>query len=223
MPNPRAFAVKVAGKLHAEPFDFIELPHDGRYRRRITMRTSGDLVFLLDLAEPVHLRHGDGLVLEDGRIIGVVAADEPVAEITAADAHHLARLAWHIGNRHVPAQIFPDRIRIAPDPIIEDMIRGLGGAVKSLEAQFDPEGGAYEAAEAHGHASHAHAHSHAHGDHGHGSHAHSHAGAHVHGPGCGHDHSHAHDHVHGEHCGHDHSHDHGHAHAHSHAQSHAKK
>lgn len=201
MSRPRAFAVKPAGKLAQEPFDFVELPHDGRYRRRIVMRTEGDLVFLLDLEDAVHLRHGDGLVLDDGRVIGVVAADEPVAEVTARDAHHLTRLAWHIGNRHVPAQILADRIRIAPDPIIEEMVRGLGGDVTSIEAQFDPEGGAYEAAEAHGHA-----------------HAHSHSHAHAHGPGCGHDHAH------GEHCGHDHSHDHAHHdHVHGHAHSHSKK
>ncbi|BAT58836.1 urease accessory protein UreE 1 [Variibacter gotjawalensis] len=218
MSRPRAFAVKPAGKLAQEPFDFVELPHDGRYRRRITMRTEGDLVFLLDLEEAVHLRHGDGLVLDDGRIIGVVAADEPVAEITASDAHHLTRLAWHIGNRHVPAQILADRIRIAPDPIIEEMARGLGGTVESLLAQFDPEGGAYEAAEAHGHAhahsAHSHSHSHAHA-HSH-SHSHDHGQdrSHVHGPGCGHDH------VHDENCGHGHAHDHAHDHAHHHGHAH---
>ena len=117
MPNPRAFAVKVAGKLHAAPFDFIELPHDGRYRRRITMRTSGDMVFLLDLAEPVHLRHGDGLVLEDGRIIGVVAADEPVAEITAADRASLdaARLAHRQPTRAGADSSRPHPHRARPD------------------------------------------------------------------------------------------------------------
>ena len=198
MATPRA--TKVVSSGATPPFDTIVLPHDGRYRRRITMRTEGDLVFLLDLAEATQLKHGDGLVLEDGRVIGVVAAEEPVAEITARDALHLARLAWHIGNRHVPAEILADRIRIAPDHTIEDMVRGLGGTVTRVEARFEPEGGAYE----HGGQSHAHGHSHGHAH----SHAHSHGHGHHH-----HGHGH-HDHHHDEHCSHpshDHA-DHGHGH-----------
>jgi urease accessory protein len=143
--------------LSRAPFDTIVLPHDGRYRRRITMRTEGDFVFLLDLPEPTHLKHGDGLVLEDGRIIGVVAAEEPVMEITADDAHHLARIAWHIGNRHVPAEILADRIRILRDHTIEAMARGLGGQVKHVETRFEPEGGAYDhAASGRSHVHHHH-------------------------------------------------------------------
>jgi urease accessory protein len=172
MPTPRVRSVVAAADLGGrERFDTIVLPHDGRYRRRITMRTEGDLVFLLDLAEAIQLKHGDGLLLEDGRMIGVIAAEEPVAEIAANNAHHLARIAWHIGNRHVPAEILADRIRIAPDHTIEDMVRGLGGTVTRIEARFEPEGGAYE----HG-GSHAHQHGHGHGhEHGH-NHHHGHAG-----------------------------------------------
>jgi urease accessory protein len=152
--------------------DYVELPHDGRHRRRVTMRTEGDLVFLLDLPEATRLMHGDGLVLDDGRIIAVAAADEPVAEITATDAHHLSRIAWHLGNRHLPTEILPDRLRIEPDPVIEEMVRGLGGTVHRIEARFEPEGGAYEhggGAHHHGHDEHHH-HDHAddhHPDHGH--------------------------------------------------------
>lgn len=173
----RASAVVPAAELgRLAPFDHIVLPHDGRYRRRVRMRTEGDLVFLLDLPQATRLMHGDGLVLDDGRIIGVVAAAEPVVEITADDAQHLARLAWHIGNRHVPAEILPDRIRILPDHTIEDMARGLGGKVQRTEAPFEPEGGAYE---------HAHA--------GHGGRAsHGHAGENS--AAANHGHSHAHDH-----------------------------
>jgi urease accessory protein len=123
--------------------DTVVLPHDGRHRRRVTMRTEGDLVFLLDLPEATRLAHGDGLVLEDGRIIEVTAAEEPVMEITARDQHHLARIAWHLGNRHLPTEILPDRLRIAPDAVIEEMVRGLGGTVRRTEARFEPEGGAY--------------------------------------------------------------------------------
>src|SRR3954470_11668897 len=103
----RARSVKPAATWSAREAadDYVELPHDGRYRRRVTMRTEGDLVFLLDLPEATRLMHGDGLVLEDGRIIQVVAAEEPVAEITARDGHQLARIAWHLGNRHLPTEI----------------------------------------------------------------------------------------------------------------------
>ncbi len=211
MPAPRASTVIAAADLGGrKPFDSIVLPHDGRHRRRITMRTEGDFVFLLDLAEATQLRHGDGLVLEDGRIIGVEAAEEPVAEITATDGLHLARLAWHIGNRHVPAEIGANRILIAPDHTIEDMARGLGGTVRRIEARFDPEGGAYSHGGSHGHGAqlaqgsaqaHAHAQAHSHGQ----AHAHSHSHAHAH----AHDQCHHHDHDHHDHGPHGHDHHHG--------------
>jgi urease accessory protein len=194
--------------------DRVVLPHDGRHRRRIAMRGEGDVAFLLDLTEATHLKHGDGLKLDDGRVIAVVAAAEPVAEIVARDPHHLARLAWHLGNRHVAAELLADRIRIARDSVLEEMARGLGATVSVVEAAFEPEGGAYEAAEAHGHEHHAHDH-----------HAHDH---HEHGEacGCGHDHhDHGH-HDHDHHHGHDHDHHHGHEpardviHVHDHAHDH---
>jgi urease accessory protein len=153
--NSVAAASDLAGR---SPFDSIVLPHDGRYRRRVTMRTEGDLVFLLDLPEATRLMHGDGLVLDDGRIIEVIAAKEPVMEITARDEHHLARIAWHLGNRHLPTEILPDRLRIAPDPVIEEMVRGLGGTVRRVEARFEPEGGAYGVAHAHHGEGHHHDH-----------------------------------------------------------------
>jgi urease accessory protein len=155
----RAIGVRRASDWQAvKAADAIVLPHDGRHRRRVTMRTEGDLVFLLDLPEATRLMHGDGLVLDDGRIIEVIAAEEPVTEITARDAHHLARIAWHLGNRHLPTEIQPDRLRIAPDAVIEEMVRGLGGTVRRLEARFEPEGGAYGAA--HGHHGDDHHHDH---------------------------------------------------------------
>src|SRR3954469_4324731 len=122
----RARSVKPAATWSAREAadDYVELPHDGRHRRRVTMRTQGDLVFLLDLPEATRLMHGDGLVLEDGRVAHVVAAEEPVAEITPREALHPAPIAWHLGNRHLPTEILPDRLRIAPDAVIEDMVRG---------------------------------------------------------------------------------------------------
>ena len=181
--------------------DSIELPHDGRHRRRIAMRGAKDTVFLLDLAEATMLHDGDGLKLEDGRVVRVIAASEPIAEITAGDPHHLTRIAWHLGNRHVPAQILPDRIRIGRDHVLEELMVKLGAKVARIEAPFDPEGGAYaeETAHAHGHHHHGHDHAHHH-DHEHGDNC-----------GCGHDHSH--DHAHDRHHDHDHGHHH-HGHVH---------
>jgi urease accessory protein len=166
----RATSVLPSGTWdRAKEADKIELPHDGRHRRRVAMRGAADTVFLLDLSEATLLRDGDGLQLEDGRVVRVVAAAEPIVEITG-EPHLLARLAWHLGNRHVPAQILPDRIRIGRDHVLEEMVAKLGGKVARIEAPFDPEAGAYAHDE---HASRAH-HDH---DHGHG---------HKHGSGHGH-------------------------------------
>jgi len=110
--------------------------------------------FLLDLPEATALRHGDGLVLEDGRVVEVRAKPEPLLVIIAHDAHHLARLAWHLGNRHVPAAMEEDRILIRPDHVLAEMLAGLGADVSAIEAPFDPEGGAY------GQSGHRHHHDH---------------------------------------------------------------
>jgi len=163
------------------------------------------LEFLLDLENAVALRGGDALVLDDGRLVEVVAAPEPLAEIRCNDPQHLVRVAWHLGNRHLPTQIMAKALRIRRDHVIEAMVQGLGARVIEIEAPFDPEGGAYAEA------SHAHAetHSHAHGE-AH-SHAHAQASSHAH---SSHDHGH-HDHHHDdEHCDHDHHHGHSHAHDH---------
>ena len=142
--------------------DRVALAHDGRHRRRVAMHGEGGTDFLLDLAEATMLRDGDGLGLDDGRVIDVVAAPEPILEIFG-DPHLLSRVAWHIGNRHVPAQILPDRIRMGRDHVLEEMVSKLGATVVRTEAPFDPEPGAY-ASEAHSHDhSHDHDHVHAHG------------------------------------------------------------
>jgi urease accessory protein len=177
--------------------DTVVLGFDDRHRRRMAMTGTRGLEFLLDLKEAVALRGGDALVLEDGRLIEVVAAPEPLVEIRGTDPHHLVRVAWHLGNRHLPTQIVGKGLRIRRDHVIEDMVRGLGARVIVIEAPFDPEGGAYAGG---GHAAHAHQ-DHGHGDHSHGDHKHR-----------GADHAH-HDHGHGKH---DHDHHHGHAHAHDH-------
>ncbi|UGV27985.1 urease accessory protein UreE [Rhodopseudomonas boonkerdii] len=188
--------------------DTVVLDFDDRHRRRMVMTGTRGLEFLLDLENAVALRGGDALVLEDGRRVEVVAAPEPLIEIRGTDPGHLVRLAWHLGNRHLPTQIMAKGLRIRRDHVIEEMVKGLGARVIEIEAPFDPEGGAYAPA----HQSHAH-HDHAHHDHGHRScsHDHDHHG-HAHG-------KHDHGHVHDEHCGHDHDHGH-HHHGHSHAHGH---
>jgi urease accessory protein len=114
-------------------------------------------------------------VLDDGRVVEVLAKPEPLYEIHGVNARHLLSLAWQIGNRHLAAEIRANRIVIRRDPVIKAMLEGLGARVSEIEAAFSPEGGAYGGP----HQGHDHGHDHSHGHHDHG---------HVHGPGCGHDH-----------------------------------
>ncbi len=122
----------------------VILDFDARYRRRCAMETESGLAFLLDLERATHLRGGDALILEDGRRIAVIAAAEPLARIRAENTEQLARIAWHLGNRHLPVMVHGGRIYIRRDTVIEAMVRGLGATVDAIEAPFDPEGGAYE-------------------------------------------------------------------------------
>ena len=194
-------ATKVLGQhrwTHAAA-DTVVLDFDDRHRRRMAMSGTRGLEFLLDLEHAIALRGGDALVLEDGRLIEVVAAPEPLVEIRGADPLHLVRVAWHLGNRHLPTQIMPKGLRIRRDHVIEEMVKGLGARIVEIEAPFDPEGGAYAAAAAHGHGEHDHhGHDHSSHDHDHHDHGHHHHDEHCdhdhHGDGHHHDHSHAHDH-----------------------------
>jgi urease accessory protein len=180
--------------------DTVVLDFDDRHRRRMAMTGTRGLEFLLDLENATALRGGDALLLEDGRLIEVVAAPEPLLEIKGADPHHLIRVAWHLGNRHLPTQLMPKGLRIRRDHVIEAMVKGLGARVIEIEAPFDPEGGAYASA-AHGHAhddhahhtGHDHAHGHDHDHHHHDDHGHHH---HHHDENCGHEHHHGHSHAH---------------------------
>jgi urease accessory protein len=206
----RALSVYPAGLWSKAPADAVVLDFDARHRRRIAMTAKGGTEFLLDLPEAVALKQGDGLLLEDGRIIAVEAAPEALVEVSAKDGAHLLRLAWHLGNRHLPTELLGDRLRIRRDHVIEDMLVQLGAYVVPVDAPFHPEGGAYGHGRVHGHDDHEHEHAHdAHDHHGHAHHDHDdhahHHGGHEH----GHDHVHAHDHDH-----HDHDHHHGHAHDH---------
>jgi urease accessory protein len=152
----RASAVKTAGTWDAaSAIDRVVLDADDRHRRRVTLTGEGGIAFLLDLPHAAALRDGDGLVLDDGAIVRVAGKPEALLEITAASAHDLARLAWHIGNRHIDLQVVGDTLRIRRDHVLEDMLRGLGARLTPIEAPFDPEPGAY----GHGH-SHDHGHGH---------------------------------------------------------------
>ncbi len=156
----RATQVLKAGSWHAAPSDRITLRYDERHRRRLRFLADAGTEFLLDLARTTVLCDGDGLKLEDDRIIMVTAAAEPLLEVTAVNAEQLARLAWHIGNRHLPAQIATGRILLREDSVIETMLAGLGATLRHVAEPFTPEPGAYDASHAlpfaPGHAAHGH-------------------------------------------------------------------
>jgi urease accessory protein len=193
----RATQVRAQHRWTQAPADTVVLDFDGRHRRRMAMTGTRGLEFLLDLENATVLRGGDALVLDDNRLIEVVAAPEPLAEIRGSDPQHLVRVAWHLGNRHLPTQIMPKGLRIRRDHVIEAMVKGLGARVIEIEAPFDPEGGAYAGG---GHVPESDPHQHMVHDH----------SSHDHG-----DHRHHHDeHHHDEHCDHDHPDGHSHAHDH---------
>lgn len=139
----QATAFLPAGTWPGEPAGHVLIDFDRRHRRRITLTTEAGEEILLDLPQAVRLRDGDGLQLDDGRIIRVTAKAEPLLEIHAHGPAELVRIAWHLGNRHLPVQLLGDRIRIRADHVIADMVHGLGGHAHAVEAPFDPEGGAY--------------------------------------------------------------------------------
>ena len=151
--------------------DTVVLDFDDRHRRRMAMTGTRGLEFLLDLETATALRGGDALVLDDGRLVEVVAAPEALAEIRDADLRQLALVAWHLGNRHLPTQFTGRALRIRRDHVIEAMVRGLGARVIEIDAPFDPEGGAYAGG---GHAEHGQHIHHAHCGHDYGEHGHSH-------------------------------------------------
>jgi urease accessory protein len=157
---------EMVGRIAVES---ITLDRQARHRRRIALTTDRGHALLLDLPEATYLADGDGLLLENGGIIKVVAAAEALLEIHTHDAAALARIAWHIGNRHTPAEITRDALYIQPDHVLEAMVIGLGAHVHHVMRPFEPEGGAYG---------------------GNGPLADSHHGHRHHGPDSGHDHTH---------------------------------
>ncbi len=132
----------------------VTLAHVDRYRRRIALAAEDGRRFLLDQPSATALGDGDGLLLDDGAIVAVRAADEDVCDVACDSPRDLARLAWHLGNRHVPVEVRDDGLRIRDDHVIVEMLRGLGAQVIRRRAPFNPERGAY----------HEHGHRHGHGD-----------------------------------------------------------
>jgi urease accessory protein len=183
---PRATRVLHAAERGDRPVsDTLILPHTQRQAQKGFLFGVKGTCVELDFAEGVRLRTDDALVLDDGSLVEVVAEPEPLIEARAADLPSLARLAWHLGDRHVPVQILERRLRLKRDPAIEALLASLGAKVVAIDAPFEPEGGAYAAAaDGHHHDHHGHEHHH-------------------------HDHAHDHDHDHHDH-GHHHSHDHKH-------------
>jgi len=176
----------------------VELDWDVRQKSRFEATDSQGRQLGVFLPRGTLVRGGDMLVGEDGSMVRVIAAPQPVLRITACPSHgspfDLTRAAYHLGNRHVPIELKPDHLKIEPDHVLADMLRAMHLIVNETEEAFEPEGGAYSS----GGNSHGHDHGHDHGEHG----GHSHAPAatvaapapHVHGPGCNHDHGHDHSH-----------------------------
>ena len=157
----------------------LKLPFESRQKSRLKAKlVSGEDVGLM-LPRGEILRGGDLVTASDGRVIEIVAQPEKVLHI---ETKELAKVAYHLGNRHVPVQVGENFLRIAEDHVLEEMVRKLGAKVSHVEAPFEPEAGAYAGG------------GHQHDEMGHG--------------GKIHDHYHDHDHVHDEHCGHDHHHPH---------------
>jgi urease accessory protein len=136
----------------------IELAFEQRERSRFRATLLSGEEIGVDLPPGTLLRHGDRLLLADGRIVAIEAAPERLLEVHAHDAIELARIAYHIGNRHVPVQIGDGFVRLLPDHVLQAMIERLGGHVHEVSVGFQPESGAY---------GHSHVH-HQHDDQGHG-------------------------------------------------------
>src|SRR5436309_13727193 len=150
--------VRVVDASRGAPVDSVILKSDQRRLQSGRLTGVNGTPIGLMLPEPVLLRNGDALELDDGSIVDVVIEPEPLIEIRGNDLTHLARLAWHLGDRHVPVQIFTNRLRMRRDPALEAMLKGLGGRLATIEAPFDPEGGAYALPHTHDHRGHEHSH-----------------------------------------------------------------
>lgn len=154
MPVPVRSLARAADAPAAPPADSLTLPQDDRVRRRILLTCDGGLEVMLDLPQTTAMKDGDHLLLDDGRSVVIRAAIEPLMQAVPPAPTDLPRICWHVGNRHMAAQIEPDRLLLRRDKVIAEMLRGLGCAVSDIDAPFEPERGAYS----HGHGHHHHSH-----------------------------------------------------------------
>jgi urease accessory protein len=129
----------------------LSLDFDARHRRRIRLTTDQGDDVLLDLPKAVAMADGDALQLEDGRLLKVRAVAEAVVEVRHNELNQLMRLAWHLGNRHLPTEIRDQVLRIRPDHVIEEMLHRFGAELVKVQAPFQPEGGAYSSDHGHHH------------------------------------------------------------------------
>ena len=134
--------------LTGDAADTVTLDYEARFLRRKRLVSDAGEPFLVELAETRSLSQGEGFRLDDGRIIAVMAAAEPLLAVRHGN---LARIAWHVGNRHTPCQIADDHILIREDKVLQAMLEGLGASVTQVTAPFTPEGGAYGHGRTHGH------------------------------------------------------------------------
>ena len=139
----RATSFRRAGLIGGTPFTSIVLDAEARHIRRKLLTLAGGTEVLVDFEKPAKLEHGDCLVLEDGRLVEIIAAEEDLLEVRGLDPQHLIRLAWHIGNRHLAAQIETDRVLIRNDAVIARMLEQQGAKVTPVKELFAPEHGAY--------------------------------------------------------------------------------
>ncbi|KQX40039.1 urease accessory protein UreE [Devosia sp. Root436] len=148
----RVVSLLPSGHDRGLPFDTVTLEHtERRLRRKLLLLAHGEEV-MVDFPQTVTLDHGSALELEDGRVAGIIAADELLYDVRGRDAAHLVRLAWHIGNRHTAAQLEESRILIKRDHVLKTMLEGLGATVTNVTEPFFAEHGAYHS---HGDAGHA--------------------------------------------------------------------
>ncbi|WP_245417862.1 urease accessory protein UreE [Cohaesibacter celericrescens] len=170
MSNIIAYKVLSPDQWTVEPDDQITLDEEDRFRRRIALTSDNGVEFMLLLQRAERINHGDGLLLDNGHMIKVLAIPEPLYEVRGADGLALLTLGWHLGNRHQPTEIYEDHLRIRQDAVIADMLQGLGATLTPVTAPFSPVSGAYvgkTAPNAHDHSegavqSHTHEHDHAH-------------------------------------------------------------
>jgi urease accessory protein len=176
--NRATSIVRKAAVKRDRVVDRLTLDHEDRQKRRVALKAEGGLELLVDLEKATVLDDGDALKLEDGRLVEIKAAPERLLEVKAENPLRLLRVAWHIGNRHTPAEVTADAIYIQDDHVLAEMVRGQGCSVTPVTRPFRPERGAYD------HASHDQHHGHDHGhhdhDHGHGHHDHHHHDHHDH-------------------------------------------